>query len=283
MVSSKSASLSARKPSSRTGAPPTLLTRTSTAPWSSTAWATRRAGPSGAPRSTASASTPSIAGIASMLRAPTTTFAPSAASVRATANPMPLLAPVTTATLSCSSRSMRPTLRRGQSAHEHAGELVGDRGVLALEQAAAQRRAAVGQAQRRDVPAVGGQASKGGLDGDRRIARNHVDDVELGLDDERDAVVGTQPVGDVQRGGPRRGEVPAEPLARERQRPQGRPERRRRRAGARALQADLAEVQIAGGEVRVRRVVGVEPADARVREEDTPAAVGLQAVLVRVD
>ena len=50
------------------------------------------------------------------VRAPATTSAPSAASSRATARPMPLLAPVTTATLPDSSRSMggryRPTSSR---------------------------------------------------------------------------------------------------------------------------------------------------------------------------
>src|SRR3954452_4222566 len=47
----------------------------------------------------------------SVLRAPATTCAPSPASSRATARPMPLLAPVTTATLPVSSRSIGATLR----------------------------------------------------------------------------------------------------------------------------------------------------------------------------
>ena len=78
-------------------------------------------------------------------------------------------------------------------------------------------------------------------------------------------------------------EVAAEARARQRQRAQRRPQRGGGRAGARALEADLAEVQVVRGEVRVRRVVGVEPADAGIGEQDAAAAVGLEAVLVRVD
>ncbi len=67
------------------------------------------------------------------------------------------------------------------------------------------------------------------------------------------------------------------------ERAQRQPQRGGGRAGARALEADLAEVQVAGGEVGVRRVVLVQPADAGVAEQHRAAAVGLQAVLVRVD
>src|SRR3954454_20867660 len=58
----------------------------------------------------------------SVLRAPATTCAPSAASSRATARPMPLLAPVTTATLPVSSRSIGATLRPAQTPRQPGGE-----------------------------------------------------------------------------------------------------------------------------------------------------------------
>ncbi len=61
------------------------------------------------------------------------------------------------------------------------------------------------------------------------------------------------------------------------------PQRARRGARARALQADLAEVQLVGGEVGVGRVVHVEAPDVGVGEQHRAAAVGLQPVLVRVD
>jgi hypothetical protein len=52
---------------------------------------------------------------------------------------------------------------------------------------------------------------------------------------------------------------------------------------ARALEADLAEVQLGLGEVGEGRVVAIDALDRRVGEEDRAAAVGLQAVLVGVD
>ena len=64
---------------------------------------------------------------------------------------------------------------------------------------------------------------------------------------------------------------------------QRRPQRGGGGTGPRALQADLAEVQVARREVRVRRVVAVQAADAGVAEQHGAAAVGLEAVLVRVD
>src|SRR5215212_11799464 len=103
---SNSASSMARNPSVRSRTPPTLLTRTSTRPCPSTAARTSFSGPSGAPRSACTAVTPSMACRLSTVLAPATTRAPSSASVFATARPMPLLAPVTTATLSDSSRSI---------------------------------------------------------------------------------------------------------------------------------------------------------------------------------
>jgi hypothetical protein len=54
-------------------------------------------------------------------------------------------------------------------------------------------------------------------------------------------------------------------------------------ACARALERDLAEVQVARREVGVRRVVPVEPADDGITEQHAAAAVGLEAVLVRID
>ena len=70
---------------------------------------------------------------------------------------------------------------------------------------------------------------------------------------------------------------------REVERAQREPERRGGRSGPGALERDLAQVQVAAREVGVGRVVLVEPPDARVAEEDRAAAVGLEAVLVRVD
>ena len=82
----------------------------------------------------------------------------------------------------------------------------------------------------------------------------------------------------------RRGQPPRELAALlERQQAHRRPERHGARARPRALEADLAQVQVGRAEVRVRRVVLVEPPDRRVAEEDAAAAVGLQAVLVRID
>ena len=54
-------------------------------------------------------------------------------------------------------------------------------------------------------------------------------------------------------------------------------------SGAGALEGDLAEVEFFGGEVGEGRVVFVEAADGGIAEEDGAAAVGLEAMLVRVD
>ena len=52
---------------------------------------------------------------------------------------------------------------------------------------------------------------------------------------------------------------------------------------ARALEADLARVEFVAREVRVRRIVVVEPPNARVAEDDATTPVRLEAVLVRID
>src|SRR5215204_3955799 len=113
---SKSASLVCRKPSTRNRTPPTLLTSTSTRPCRSRACPTSRSDPPGSTRSTSNALTRSMSSNESIVSAPATTSAPSAASIRVIARPIPLLAPVTTATLPVSSRSMtrcsRDVLRR---------------------------------------------------------------------------------------------------------------------------------------------------------------------------
>ena len=72
-------------------------------------------GPSAAARSTGTAVTPSMPWRLSVLRAPAMTCAPSSTSARVTARPMPLLAPVTTATLSVSARSIAFSLEPGES------------------------------------------------------------------------------------------------------------------------------------------------------------------------
>src|SRR4051812_24308031 len=115
-VFSHSSSLIARKPSVRTRAAPTLLTSTSMRP-SSAAAPINCAAPSGPERSTAtwrtlpsstSARRPSL-----LPREPAITRAPSSASARATASPIPLLAPVTTTRLPSSPSRMpdRPIQR----------------------------------------------------------------------------------------------------------------------------------------------------------------------------
>src|SRR3954471_24623146 len=103
---SNSSSLVPRKPSTRRRTAPTLFTSTSTRPCSCRARPTSCAGPSGAARSTGTAVTRSSPSRVSVPRAPATTRAPSPARVRVIASPMPLLAPVTTATLPSSPRSM---------------------------------------------------------------------------------------------------------------------------------------------------------------------------------
>src|SRR5689334_11973155 len=54
-------------------------------------------------------------------------------------------------------------------------------------------------------------------------------------------------------------------------------------AGARALEADFAEVKLAGREVGVGRVVPVEAANSRIAEDNASATVGLQTMLMRID
>src|SRR5215468_9551300 len=102
IAQAKSSSLVPRNPCRRIFTAPTLLTRMSSRPWSSSARRIRRAGPSGATRSSPTAVTRSIPASASIVRAPATTRAPSRASAFVMARPIPLLAPVTTATLSSS-------------------------------------------------------------------------------------------------------------------------------------------------------------------------------------
>ena len=72
-------------------------------------------------------------------------------------------------------------------------------------------------------------------------------------------------------------------VALQRQRLQRQPQAGGRRAGARALQADLAQVQVGLGEVRERRVVAIDALHGRIGEQHRAAPVGLQAVLVGVD
>ena len=90
---SNSSSLVPRKPSSRIFTAPTLLTSTSTRPNSSTARATRLAGPSGAARSTATGVTRSRPSSVSIVREPATTEAPSAASSLRHRHPDPFAGP----------------------------------------------------------------------------------------------------------------------------------------------------------------------------------------------
>src|ERR1700749_3008384 len=63
----------------------------------------------------------------------------------------------------------------------------------------------------------------------------------------------------------------------------GRPESYGGGSGAGALEGDLSEMEVLRGEVGVRGVVFVEAADGGVAKEDGAAAVGLEAVFVRVD
>ena len=69
----------------------------------------------------------------------------------------------------------------------------------------------------------------------------------------------------------------------ERQEPHRGPQRHRGRAGARAFERDLAQVQLVRREVGVGRIVAVEAPDGGIAKEHAAAAVGLQPVLVRVD
>src|SRR5262245_6750590 len=99
---SHSSSVTLANPSSRTVTAPTLFTRMSSPP-NSSACATSARGPSGAERSidTARTDSPDASAPSSppTSRAPATTRPPSAASALVIARPMPLLAPVTMATL----------------------------------------------------------------------------------------------------------------------------------------------------------------------------------------
>src|SRR3954470_23594334 len=109
-VSSQSSSLTEAKPPVRTLTPPTLLTSASIRP-SSAAAAISCAAPSERTRSTATWRTlpPSTSSRRSSVsdRSPAITRAPSSASARVIASPMPLLAPVTTTRLPSSPRRMR--------------------------------------------------------------------------------------------------------------------------------------------------------------------------------
>src|ERR1700722_17026843 len=106
IAQANSSSLVPRKPPVRMRTAPTLLTSTSSRPCSPIACLISRAGPSGAARSTATGLTPLRPSGVSVVREPATTSAPSSASVLVTASPMPLPAPVTTATLPARLRSM---------------------------------------------------------------------------------------------------------------------------------------------------------------------------------
>src|SRR3984957_15396110 len=118
----QSSSVMLRKPPRRVRAAPTLLMRTSMEPCASAA-AARSAGPDGVDRSTATNSTGADATRASrsseLERAPATTRAPSAASARAAARPMPRLAPVTIATLPSSSSCIRSPLAIARECRDH--------------------------------------------------------------------------------------------------------------------------------------------------------------------
>src|ERR1700761_1173436 len=99
---------------------PTLLTSTSSRPCSSIASRTNCADPSRTDRSTATGVTPLRPSRLPVVREPATTRAPSAASAVVTARPIPLPAPVTTATLPSRFRSMVSSslLRLGEALHE---------------------------------------------------------------------------------------------------------------------------------------------------------------------
>src|ERR1700722_5983788 len=106
IAQAKSSSLVPKKPPLRIRTAPTLLTSTSTRPCSSVARPISCAGPSGADRSIATGVTPLRPSRFSVVREPATTWAPSSARVLVTARPMPLPAPVTTATLPARLRSI---------------------------------------------------------------------------------------------------------------------------------------------------------------------------------
>src|ERR1700758_4870211 len=99
---------------------PTLLTSTSSWPCSSIASLTNCAAPSGADRSTATGVTPLRPSRLPAVSEPATTRAPSAARALVTARPIPLPAPVTTATFPSRFRSMvsASLLRLGEALHK---------------------------------------------------------------------------------------------------------------------------------------------------------------------
>src|SRR5689334_19229111 len=115
-LSSQSSSVTSRKPRVRTFTAPTLLMMTSRRRSSAAAPISFEA-PSGRPRSTATwrtlPSSTSRRSSSLLAREPAMTRAPSSASARVTARPMPLLAPVTTTRLPSSPRRMlhRPVQR----------------------------------------------------------------------------------------------------------------------------------------------------------------------------
>ena len=74
-----------------------------------------------------------------------------------------------------------------------------------------------------------------------------------------------------------------ESLACEWHRAQGCPERGGSSTRARAFEADLSWMEFVAREVRVRRVVFVEPPNAWVAEHDATTPVRLEAVLVWID
>ena len=100
----------------------------------------------------------------------------------------------------------------------------------------------------------------GGVERRQRVdARQVGDDVELGLDVQREHVGGAQPRRPVERRAAPGREDRAEALvALQRQRLQRQPQPGGRGAGARALEADLAEVQVGLGEVGEGRVVAID-------------------------
>ena len=117
-----------------------------------------------------------------------------------------------------------------------------------------------------------------------RRARRADDDVELRRESRDEPRVG----GDagVERGCrvPAGGKHPRELSSASQGKPlEGRPERHGARSRPGALEADLAQMQLGRAEVGVRRVVLVQLPDRRVAEEHAAAAVGLKAMLVRID
>src|SRR5271165_2796922 len=111
MAQAKSSSLVPKNPCSRIRTAPTLLTSTSSRPCSSIARPISCAGPSAADRSTAIGVTPLRPARLPVVSEPATTCAPSPARAFVTASPIPLPAPVTTATLPARLRSIEFSFR----------------------------------------------------------------------------------------------------------------------------------------------------------------------------